>query len=250
MSIFNHPLISQRYFFPRPDRIPNPFLVHCDGAILHCAYAPLKNTSKTIVYFHGNGETVADYYPDFIALFQQMGMSVFLCEYRGYGGSTGIPQMAKMLEDTKAIFESINVPASDLILFGRSVGSIYAIEFARRYPEICGLVIESGIAVPLQRVLLRVHPKEIGSSLQELKTQADTLFNHQKVMQTYTNPLLILHAQQDTLVTPDHAQALYDWSCSPQKELVLFPNGNHNSIFMANHREYIQKLILFFQSIT
>ena len=246
MSLFDHPLISQRYFFPRPNTVPKTFPVHCDGATLHCIYAPLPTAKKTVVYFHGNGETVADYYPDFIELFHKMGLGIFLCEYRGYGSSTGTPQMAKMLEDTKYIFESLNLPASQLILFGRSVGSIYAIEFARRHPQIAGLIIESGIAVPLQRILLRIHPEEIGTSLQALKQEADIRFNHKKVMEQYQNPLLILHAKQDNLVTPDHAQHLYDWSKSPQKELVMFPHGNHNSIFMANVNEYIQKLIQFF----
>ena len=59
-------------------------------------------------------------------------------------------------------------PASELIFFGRSVGSIFAIEAASRFPDAAGLVLESGIADVLERLLLRVQPEELGVTAQEL----------------------------------------------------------------------------------
>ncbi len=209
---------------------------------MHCVFRPLAGATKTLVHFHGNGETAADYDPDFVALMHSMGLSVFLCEYRGYGGSTGRPMMAKMLEDTDKIFQHLGIPSQDLIVFGRSVGSIYAVEFARRHPEIAGLVIESGIADPLERVLLRAHPAELGTNLDTMIDEAALLFNHASVMNKFSGALLIMHAVRDHIVNVDHARRLHDWAGSDQKRLVLFPRGDHNSIFGANLEQYILEL--------
>ena len=54
----------------------------------------------------------------------------FLAEYRGYGGSTGEPSLVAMLDDVDAIFSALGRPAGELVVYGRSIGSIYAIEFA------------------------------------------------------------------------------------------------------------------------
>ena len=249
MRLLDHPIISQRYFFPRPDTLQKVHEVKCDGAVLRCIHAPLKGAEKTLVHFHGNGETAADYFPDHVQLFHRLGLSVFLREYRGYGTSTDRPKMAKMLEDTEWIFKSLGLPASELLVFGRSVGSIYAIEFARRYPDIAGLIIESGIADPLQRVLLRASPAELGCSFEALQAEAMELFNHKAVMEQHRKPLLILHAKGDDLVRPDHAVRLHDWCGSTEKSLILFPYGDHNSIFGANFKAYIQALSQFISGL-
>ena len=37
-DLLNHPLISQRYFFPRRGFLPEPFWVEVEGAQLACYY--------------------------------------------------------------------------------------------------------------------------------------------------------------------------------------------------------------------
>jgi hypothetical protein len=56
--------------------------------------------------------------------------------------------------------------------------------------------------------------------------------------------LLVLHAAHDQLVVPSHAERNFGWSAtaSGDKELVLLPHGNHNSIFLSNYVEYIEAL--------
>lgn len=84
-SLLDHPLISDRYFFPRPGRCPEPFWVDCGDARLACCYLQVEPAAGTLVHFHGNGEIVDDYLEDFVDLVAQMGWNCLLVEYRGYG---------------------------------------------------------------------------------------------------------------------------------------------------------------------
>lgn len=96
-AILNHPLISARYFFPRREIITNPFYVDCGDAKLSCYYHQKYPDAKTIIHFHGNAEVVADQLYSFLPLVDRMRLNIFFAEYRGYGMSTGTPQLLNML---------------------------------------------------------------------------------------------------------------------------------------------------------
>ena len=234
-AILNHPLISERYFFPRPGGFLDPFWVDCGDAKLACSYHEIDPQAKTLVHFHGNGEIVDDWQGDFVQLIQQLGCNVFLAELRGYGQSSGMPQLGRMLDDVVPTIEALGRPEQELIFFGRSVGSIFAIEAAERFPQVAGLIIESGVADALERLLLRVQPAELGCTAAELKEVVDQRLNHKQKMASYAGPLLVMHTQNDGLVDVSHGQRLYDWA-GGRKRLKIFPHGNHNDIMFCNAR--------------
>jgi len=247
-SILDHPLISERYFFPRDGYFKDPFWVDCGDAQLACSYHEIDPAAKTLVHFHGNGEIVDDWQGDFVTLIQQMGCNVLLAELRGYGQSTGQPQLGKMLEDVVPTIEALQRPASDLIFFGRSVGSIFAIEAAAKFPQAAGLILESGVADVLERLLLRVNPHELEVSAAELEAEADRSLNHQRKMGSYPGPVLVMHTQNDGLVDVSHGQRLFDWAPG-KKKLKIFPQGTHNDIMYVNAREYFALLGEFIASL-
>lgn len=250
-SILDHKIVSSRYFFPRGEEMKNPFWVDCGDARLSCYYREKNPEAKTIVFFHGNGEIVSDYIDFFIPIFDQLGLNCFLAEYRGYSMSTGTPGLVKMLSDVKPILNAIDQPLNRLVLFGRSVGSIYAIHGVSLFPEIGGLIIESGIAEVFERLLLRVRPEELDISLEVMEEEVATHFNMQDKLQKYTGPLLVMHAEHDSLVHFSHGQRLYEWSQQPEgtKILKIFENGDHNDIFAVNAQDYIQQLAAFLNTI-
>ena len=247
-NILNHPLISERYFFPRRGAFPNPFWVDCGDARLACSYHEIDPKAQTLLHFHGNGEIVDDWQGDFVSLIQKMGCNVFLAELRGYGQSTGEPQLGKMLEDVVPTVEALQRPASDLIFFGRSVGSIFAIEAAEKFPSAAGLIIESGVADVEERLLLRISPEELGVSVAEFESVISQNLNHQQKIKSYPGPVLVMHTQYDGLVDVSHGQRLYDWA-GGRKRLKIFPHGNHNDIMYVNAREYFGGLAEFIDSL-
>lgn len=181
-------------------------------------------------------------------MIQQMGCNCFLAELRGYGQSSGQPQLGKMLDDVVPTIEAIGKPANELIIFGRSVGSIFAIEAAARFPDAAGLVLESGVADVLERLLLRVHPQELGCSAAELTAAVEEHLNHQQKMLSYSGPVLVMHTEHDGLVDVSHGQRLYDWAAG-KKSLKIFPQGNHNDIMFENAREYFSLVDDFIKSL-
>ncbi|WP_321366046.1 alpha/beta hydrolase [uncultured Desulfuromusa sp.] len=246
-NLLNHDLISARYFFPRKGCFKNPFWVDCGDAKLACSYHEINPEAKTLVHFHGNGEIIDDWQGDFVTLVQKMGCNCFLAELRGYGQSTGLPQLGKMLEDVVPTVEALQRPASELIFFGRSVGSIFAIEAVSRFPQASGLILESGVADVLERLLLRVEASELGVSVVEFEQEVDRVLNHQHKMMAYPGPVLVMHTQNDGLVDVSHGQRLYDWT-GGKKTLKIFPRGNHNDIMYVNAQEYFSTLAGFIRS--
>ncbi|QDG53932.1 alpha/beta hydrolase [Persicimonas caeni] len=247
MSIANHDIISQRYFFPQRHPLPGAKMVDVGEAKLACD-AHDAGHDLTLVHFHGNGEIVGHYVPGFAETLADLGVNSFFAEYRGYGGSTGVPRLGAMLEDVSAIRDAVGKPDDKLVVFGRSIGSIYAIEFAARYPDIAGLVLESGIADVLERILLRASPSELGSSLEAMQEEFGRLFDHEQKLGQYTGPTLVLHTEHDHLVDKTHAERNAAWA-GGDAELVMFERGDHNSIYGANRHAYLQALRAFFEMV-
>lgn len=244
-SILEHPRITRSYFFPRAETPREIFFVQSGSARLACAYHQHDPDAHTLVHFHGNGEVVADYIPWLAEIFKRFGLNSFFVEYRGYGGSTGCPGLVSMLDDVDAVVEAVDQPPERLFAFGRSVGSIYALEMAHRHPEIAGLILESGIADVLERVLLRASPSDLDSTFDAVQKETRHFFNHEAKLANFRKPLLIMHALRDHMVDVSHARRMHAWSRSYQKHLAIFDHGDHNSIFEANRAEYLRSLKLF-----
>jgi len=240
--ILDHPVISERYFFPRSDSVKDPVIVECDGADLHCLKHYQHHDAPILLHFHGNGEVVADYEGEIANAFSKCGLNVFFAEYRGYGGSTGTPLLGTMLDDVSTIMQSLNVPPEQVIVLGRSVGSIYAIEAAHRFPNIKGLIIESGIAELHQRLSIRIRPEELGLTSANFESSIQKLISHQAKLNNYQGHLLLLHTRHDGMVELEHAEKNHAWANSKNKDLTIFEHGDHNSIMGVNWKSYFQRI--------
>lgn len=246
MSILDHRLITERYFFPRADELSSPTQVQVDGATLNCFSSGISH-AKTVLFFHGNGEVAADYGSDHATWCASFGCDLFIGEYRGYGGSTGVPQLGKMLDDVTAIVESVGRPRDEIVVFGRSVGSIYAIEAVHQFPDLAGLILESGIADVGERISLRASPAELGATDEEVNDALQRV-DHQGKLNGYSGATLILHAGDDDLVSVDHAHQNAEWASGDVTKIV-FDQGGHNAIFYYNRDAYTEAVQRFVQEI-
>jgi pimeloyl-ACP methyl ester carboxylesterase len=156
-----------------------------------------------------------------------------------------------MLDDADAVLRAIGVPADRVVAFGRSLGSLFAVEVAARNPSLAGLVLESGIADPLEPSLLRVRPEDVGLTPEAFRAAVDSRVNQQAKLRGYTGPLLVLHAAGDQLIPLSHGQRTYSWGGgAPQdKTLVVFDRGDHGSIYPENRVEYLEHLASFLTRI-
>jgi len=247
--ILDHPVVSSRYFYPRRVSFPNPYWVNAaDGSRLACYYQAVSPSAPTLVYFHGNGEVVADYLPDFPDWINRAGCNVLLAEYRGYGMSTGRPALAGMLEDVTAILHSLGVPERQLVLFGRSLGTLYAVHGVSRQPQIAGLILESGVAEITERFFLRVRPDELGKSKGEVVSELKHYFDYAAKLRDFQGRTLVLHTRHDELIDVRHAEMLHAAAPEP-KTLHIFEQGGHNDIFFWNRQVYMRLVEEFLTAI-
>lgn len=254
-SILDRPEILMFLFHPRPDPTVSPFQtaepetriagqkdilipVQADiaiGARFHMA----DISGGNILFFHGNGEIVADY-DELGAVYNQMGINLLAVDYRGYGRSGGKPTVTAMMQDCHIIFQFVrkwllqNNYTGPILLMGRSLGSASVLELAAAYKNfIDGLIVESGFAYagPLL-TLLGIDSAALGFKEEKGFRNVDKIKNFDK-------PTLIIHAEFDHIIPYSDGQTLHDACPSGDKKLLKIPGANHNDIFMRGLQEYL-----------
>ena len=254
-SILDRPEVLQFLFHPRPELAPSAFqatdsanlnpdekdiLIPVeDEVVIGARFHMAEKAAANILFFHGNGEIVADY--DALGpVYNQMGGNFLAVDYRGYGRSTGRPTVTAMMQDCHLIFEFVqnwlkqNHFTGPIILMGRSLGSASVLELAAaRGDSADGLIIESGFAyaAPLLR-LLGIDPEALGF-------KEESGFGNIDKIKRYHKPTLIIHAEFDHIIPFSDGEALYDASPSPDKAFLKIPGANHNDIFMRSPQEYL-----------
>jgi len=216
------------------------------GCRLFCAdpKAPL------ILFFHGNGETVADY--DTIgAHYQQVSLNFLVTDYRGYGWSTGSPSSTDLLEDSRFLYTTLTEQlrsegySGPVFPMGRSLGSACAIDLAALHnDDIGGLIIESGFAETLPLAL------SLGLDLEKLGMSEEDTFASSMKMAEISKPTFILHGQQDQLIPLWQAEKLMAASGARAKELQIIPGADHNSLIAVGGALYFQAIKQFIDKST
>jgi fermentation-respiration switch protein FrsA (DUF1100 family) len=146
-----------------------------------------------------------------------------------------------MMRDSHVIFDYVQVWLKErghtgpFIVMGRSLGSASALELSAHYgDQIAGLIIESGFAYA--RPLLQL----LGINMEALGIKEEEGFRNIDKITTFDKPTLIIHAENDHIISFTEGQALYDASPAPDKRFLAIPEANHNDIFLRGMREYME----------
>ena len=192
----------------------------------------------TILFFHGNGEIVADYH-DLAPAYRAQKLNFMPVDYRGYGLSTGMPTITSMLADSRVVYEFARTWLQErgyrgrFIVMGRSMGSAAALELASAYGQgIDGLVIDSGFA-HLGPLLAR-----LGASVPAGVDVDDPAVGQLAKMRAYKGPTLIIHGTRDFIIPISDAEDLLKASPNPAKELLRIEGAGHNDILASGFRQY------------
>ena len=87
---------------------------------------------RAVIYFGGNSEMITHRRQFFEDVFREH--TIYLINYRGYGGSEGSPGEAGMFADALAIYDSLAGQHESIIAYGRSLGSGIAVYLASQRP--------------------------------------------------------------------------------------------------------------------
>jgi hypothetical protein len=254
-SVLDHPGVLMFLFHPRPElSVSSRRSAEADGDLpratdvmipvekdvaIGARFHMKEKIGANILFFHGNGEIVADY-DELGPVYNQMGINFLAVDYRGYGRSSGKPTVTAMMQDCHVIFAFVrkwlaqNKFPGPVVLMGRSLGSASVLELAGAYQNLVGgLIVESGFALagPLLKLL--------GISLAALGFKENEGFRNIDKISHFDKPTLIIHAQFDHIIPISDGQALYDACPSADKTFVKIPGANHNDIFLRGLPDYL-----------
>lgn len=237
------PLYLPDYLRISPSGVPTYSIEVGEGISIVCGFWASSKDNPSILYFHGNGETVGTH--EWIApLYNQRGMNLFVADYRGYGTSDGKPTISNMIGDAHIIFENFKGIIEregfngSIFVMGRSLGSVPAIELAHNYQdEIRGLIIESGAANNFRR--LWSHPGNTGNEAG--LSEENPFLNKVKVRQVL-KPTLIMHGEYDQIISVTEGEELYQNSGARDKRILIIPGAGHNDIMVVNQSLYFDTI--------
>jgi uncharacterized protein len=201
-----------------------------DGLVLRAAYREARADRMTLVFFHGNGDSIMGAH-DATKMLSEIGYGVLLVEYRGYGGNPGFPDEAGLYRDGEAAMAWLaerGIRSDRIVIAGNSIGSGPATEMAvRHHPR--ALILISAFA-DLPKAVTDLWPV-VPSWLVRDK------FDNVRKLTKVTRPILILHGDKDGLIAPEHARLLL--KAARLGKLTIVPGTGHELAYTVQGQQEI-----------
>jgi hypothetical protein len=177
-----------------------------------------SHPGPAVVFAHGNGELI-DHWPEMLRPYRELGVSVVLPEYRGYGRSAGSPSEAAIAEDLRALHARLREhPAIDpgrLVYHGRSLGGGAVCTLLEAQPP-RALILESTFtSVP-----------DVAAGMLVPGFLIVDRFESLEALRGYDGPLLVFHGVRDRVIPVEHGRRIAE--AHPEAELVLYDCGHND----------------------
>lgn len=215
-----------------------------DGVKLHGWYVPSKGAKSVILFFHGNAGNISDRLDNIIQLRNQAGVDVFIIDYHGYGKSEGSPNEKNLYMDGRAAMKELRrrLGKSDkkVIVFGRSLGGAVAVDVASG-AECDALILESTFT-SMPEIAGELFP------IPHLKKLICTKFDSISKIGSIKAPKMIIHGENDTMISISHGQRLFKEATEP-KEFYPIPGADHNNTYITAGNEYFRRVAEFIRRV-
>lgn len=209
------------------------------GERLHAWWLPAEEPGdRYLVYLHGSALNIGANITH-ARRFCQMGFSVLLVSYRGYGKSDGkFPSEAQVYSDAQAawtfLVEQKGADPAAVFIYGHSLGGAVAIQLALDNPGAGGLMVEATFTSIAD--LARRIPKYRFFPIALIVHQR---FDSIKKVGLLQVPVLYIHGTDDRLVPNEMSRQLHKSTTSP-KQIILIPGGGHNNSVSVGGDEYLK----------
>ncbi|MEM9186074.1 MAG: alpha/beta hydrolase [Planctomycetota bacterium] len=206
------------------ERFEDVLFTSSDGTRLHGWYLDRPGARRAVLYFHGNGEQVADNADLIPLLADRLDASVFLFDYRGYGKSGGKPTEAGVVADGLAaqrwLAARTGGPPEGVVLIGRSIGGGVAVACAAEL---------GAEALVLQSTFSRLTDAAASHyPWLPVRLLMQNRYDSVERIQAYRGPLFASHGTADLVVPIELGRRLFATAPSQPKRFYEMPGRGHN----------------------
>ncbi len=213
-----------------------------DGVMLH-GWFIAGRSSRVLLFFHGNAGNIS-HRLDSIAQFRELGLSVLIIDYRGYGQSTGRTTERGIYRDADAawryLIDDRGIVANDIVIFGRSLGASVASRLASEHQPLALIVESSFTSVP--DIAQDIYP---WLPVRWLSRLSHATRDHVRDVRC---PILIIHSRDDEIIPFRHGESIFASANEPRTLLTI--RGTHNDAFLLDERAYIAGLRTFLAGLS
>ena len=213
-----------------------------DHVQLHGWYIPRQQSENVLLFFHGNAGNIS-HRRESIELFHQLGLNVFIIDYRGYGQSEGSPSERGLYRDANAAWryltEEKGFDPENVIIFGRSLGGVAAAKLASGV-QARGLILESTLS----------SARDFASAVFKILSRLVVMrydFNIAQYIQRVNYPVLVLHSPEDEIMPFHLGRKVFELANEPKHFVRM--RGGHNNGFLLSQPEYQQQLDRWLKSL-
>ncbi len=195
-----------------------------DGVKLHGWFLEHPAPREVVLYAHGNGGNLSYRAGILERIRRELGVSIMIFDYRGYGKSEGSPDEAGILADARAARAWLALRTEkkeqDIVLLGRSLGGAVMVDLAAR-DGARALILESTFTA-LPDVAAYHYP------WLPVRWIMRTRLNSLDKIRNYRGPVLQSHGSADRVVPLELGRRLFEAVPDPAKKFIEFPDLGHN----------------------
>jgi len=209
----------------------NVLLETADGVKLSGWFIPSEGARGVLLFCHGNAGNIS-HRLESIQIFHQLGLDVFIFDYRGYGQSEGKPTEPGTYKDAQAawryLIEERQVNPNEVIFFGRSLGAAVAAWLAQSH--VPGALILESPFTSLGDIAGTLYPYLPVRLLLRFE------YNTAEYLDKVNCPVLIVHSRDDEIMPFSHGQRLFQLAREPKRFVEI--SGTHNEGFITSGKRY------------
>lgn len=208
-----------------------------DGERLVTWYGAAKPGDPTLLYIHGNAGTLEGR-AERIGNYLKLGRGVLIMAYRGYSGSTGKPSETANVADAQLAHEylrSVGVPASDILIYGESIGSGVGVQVAAE-KDVGGIILDAPYTSIVD--VAELHYPYLPARLL-MRDRYETLEKHLPKVRA---PVFVIHGERDGTIPVAMGRKIA--AGAPMGgEIVTFPEAGHTDHYLYGSFEAVNAWI-------
>ena len=219
-----HPVGATNSWEPPPTpEIQDIELTCADGTCVHSWWLPCAGSKSALLYFHGNAGNLSWRGKSVVKLREQLGVSVLIVDYPGYGKSAGRPSEQGCYDCADAAYAWVKdvqgIAPRNILIYGKSLGGGVAVHLASRCEHRALVLVKTFTSAPA-----------VGGQLfpwLPVRWIMRNRFASIDRIKDCRRPIFFAHGDVDEVIPFSLGKKLFEAAGEP-KQFVTMPGVRHN----------------------